>query len=149
MNLREVNSDIFLAPYDSIFVQCISADFAMGKGIAIQFNKRFDTKKKILERYETENTFNNGYCIYDGNRVYCLVTKDKYWQKPTYDSLKESLIDFRDNWLLKYYYPDQPIVIASPKIGCGLDKLNWDKIRKLIIDTFANMNNVSWNVYYI
>ena len=26
--------------------------------------------------------------------------------------------------------------IAMPLIGCGLDKLKWEKVRKIIIDTF-------------
>ena len=28
--------------------------------------------------------------------------------------------------------------IAMPKIGCGLDRLEWNNVRKLIIDTFSD-----------
>ena len=47
MKYIEEYRDLFSVPDDVYFVQCISADFAMGKGIAVQFNQRFDTKNKI------------------------------------------------------------------------------------------------------
>lgn len=147
MNLTEVQGDIFLAPYDSRFVQCISADYVMGKGIATQFNERFNTKQRILERYEPEEIFRSGYCVFDGLITYCLVTKGKYYQKPTYKSLEEALIYLRDNWLSQL--TDNEIVISSPKIGCGLDQLNWNKVKDLIINTFAYMDNLIWYVYYL
>lgn len=149
MNLTEVQGDIFLAPYDSKFVQCISADYVMGKGIATQFNERFNTKQRILDRYEPVEIFRNGFCIYDGLITYCLITKGKYYQKPTYKSLQESLIDLRDNWILPNYNEDEEIVISSPKIGCGLDKLNWESVKTIIINTFAYIDNLIWYVYYL
>ena len=48
MTYKEEVRDLFSVPDDYYFVQCISADFGMGKGIAVEFNKRFDTKNKLI-----------------------------------------------------------------------------------------------------
>lgn len=44
MIYQEIKGDLFTAPEDFYFVQCISADFACGAGIAMEFNKHFDVK---------------------------------------------------------------------------------------------------------
>ena len=39
--LQELHGDLFMAPDNYSLVHCVSADFHMGKGIAVQFKKRF------------------------------------------------------------------------------------------------------------
>ena len=31
-------------------------------------------------------------------------------------------------------------MLAMPRIGCGLDKLEWSKVKEMIIHTFKNTN---------
>jgi hypothetical protein len=40
MTIREEQRDLFTVPTDYILVHCISADLAMGAGIAKEFTKR-------------------------------------------------------------------------------------------------------------
>ena len=47
MIYREEIQDLFSVPNDYYLAHCISADFGMGKGIVVEFNKRFDMKKKL------------------------------------------------------------------------------------------------------
>lgn len=47
MKYREENKDLFTVPEDYYLAHCISADFGMGKGIVVEFNKRFDMKRKL------------------------------------------------------------------------------------------------------
>ena len=47
MVYREEVRDLFSVADDYFLAHCISADFAMGKGIAVEFNKRFNTKTKL------------------------------------------------------------------------------------------------------
>lgn len=64
--------------------------------------------------------------------IYNMVTKSLSYQKPTYQTLFESLYAMRDHMLknnVKY--------LAIPKIGCGLDGLVWEKVRDLIVETFG------------
>ena len=48
MRLEKIDGNLFDAT-DTCFVQCISADFGMGAGIAVQFNANFDMKKRLLK----------------------------------------------------------------------------------------------------
>ena len=47
MTYRKENKDLFTVPEDYYLAHCISADFGMGKGIVVEFNKRFDMKQKL------------------------------------------------------------------------------------------------------
>ena len=47
MIYKEENKDLFKVADEYYLVHCISADFGMGKGIVVEFNKRFDMKRKL------------------------------------------------------------------------------------------------------
>ena len=66
------------------------------------------------------------------NFIYNLVTKSKFFEKPTLDNLKISLEEMRGHALL-----NNITKISMPNIGCGLDKLQWTDVLKLIQDTFT------------
>ena len=119
-NLFEVDDKYYLA-------HCISEDCAMGAGIAVDFQKRFNLRNKLFKcniKYPT--------CIPVG-RVYNLITKAKYWNKPTYNSLESTLIGMRELALL-----GDIKFIAMPKIGCGLDRLQWGKVREMLHEVFKD-----------
>ena len=46
MTIKEIKKDLFTMPNDYALAHCISADFALGAGIAKEFDKRFDARKK-------------------------------------------------------------------------------------------------------
>ena len=66
------------------------------------------------------------------NFIYNLVTKSNFYEKPTLDNLQISLENMRGHALLNIVTK-----ISMPKIGCGLDKLQWTDVFKLIQDTFT------------
>ena len=51
MRYREEVRDLFSVPEEYGLVHCISADFAMGKGIVVEFNRRFDMKRRLQRGY--------------------------------------------------------------------------------------------------
>jgi O-acetyl-ADP-ribose deacetylase (regulator of RNase III) len=61
-----------------------------------------------------------------------LVTKDRYFNKPTYQAIYDALHDLK----LQIINEGMPMKLAMPKIGCGLDKLEWDKVREIILEVF-------------
>ena len=69
------------------------------------------------------------------NRVFNLVTKAKFWQKPTYESLQESLERMREQIVSMGITK-----LAMPKIGCGLDRLVWSKVYQIICDVFNDVD---------
>lgn len=141
MTYKEEARDLFSVSDDYYFAQCISADFAMGAGIAVQFNKHFDTKNRLINKYghsfeDRWDAFNeHGTCLLEG-RVYNLITKKKHWFKPTYDTLKSALKAMRTMVI------NNPDVrkIAMPQIGCGLDQLQWDKVSEIIKEVFGELD---------
>ena len=123
-------------------VHCISSDFAMGAGIAKEFAAR---GVKIYLTTHCKRSFDGkGYVLYapisEYRGVYNLVTKAKYWQKPTYETLTQALEDLKLRIaVVEKAFPDEkPMRIAMPQIGCGLDRLEWSKVRKIIQTTFED-----------
>jgi hypothetical protein len=109
----------------------------MGKGIVIEFNKRFNMKQKLQSKYldyvnEWHKEKYNGDCILE-ERVLNLITKERYFHKPTYDSLYNSLLTCRSICLEKCIRK-----IAMPIIGCGLDRLEWSKVSEIIKSIFGS-----------
>lgn len=132
--------DLFTVPNDYILAHCISSDFAMGAGIAVKFTE-MGVRDILLSNYS--QTWNNtGYCIPVGlkDRIVCnLITKEKCWQKPTYRSLTESLRDLK-NWIIQENKSNNTVKlkIAMPLIGCGIDRLEWPKVRDIIKTMFED-----------
>lgn len=137
------NEDIFIhvGEADARFVQCLSSDYAAGKGIAVVFNKHFDIKNKLRSHHynmSNKHWTGKGYMVkLIGSPVFNLITKQYYYQKPTYETLIQALIDMREYFLNEGY--DLSYTFYMPKIGCGLDKLEWDKVQECIREVFFDV----------
>lgn len=111
---------------------CISSDFALGAGIAKAF-AQMGVKKRLCEEYQGDWA-GRGYCLItktDGVVVGNLVTKERYFHKPTLETLRQALENFRDQTIEMNVSK-----IAMPKIGCGLDRLDWTDVKNVIGDVF-------------
>lgn len=71
----------------------------------------------------------------ENRHIYYLVTKFKYNLKPTYVDLESSLREMKDHMV-----KNNVKHLAMPKIGCGLDKLQWSKVAELIQKVFGDMD---------
>lgn len=139
MYFKEEHKDLFTLPKEYYLVQCISADFKMGAGIATQFNQYFNIKNKLINRYhnlaiQDWDKGNLGFCILE-DKVFNLVTKRNYWLKSTYKTLQNSLLSMK-NLIIK----NNINKIAMPLIGCGLDRLEWNQVSQIIKDTFNDID---------
>lgn len=133
--------DLFSMPAGWWYCQCISADFAMGKGIAVQFNKKYDVKNVLkkahgdrIQAWDLSGNPDHGECIVC-EPVMNLVTKRNYWDKPGLANLRNALMAMRtacSDLMVKR--------LAMPKIGCGLDRLDWPDVEKLILEIFGDMD---------
>lgn len=135
MQIIEVKQDLFNVDKKYTLVHCISADFALGAGIALQFNKLFDMKNKLHTKYpHFVYNYYQGNCLKIDN-VCNLVTKERYFHKPTYKSITESL-----EKLKKFCIEEHIEYLAMPKIGCGLDRLEWYKVKEILDKMFQDLN---------
>ena len=105
---------------------CIPSDFKMSAVIARNFKRKFpynfpESTNCLLFVHQIEDRF-----------IYHLVTKKHFFQKSTYDSLRQSL-EAMTNHADKH----KVIQISMPKAGCGLDRLEWHKVEHLIKEICA------------
>lgn len=135
MQYREEIRDLFSVSDDYYLAHCISADFGMGKGIVVEFNKRFNMKNRLqvkdpdyLYRYNQHRI--GGDCILEG-RVLNLITKERYWMKPTIITMRLALQKMK-----QICFENNITKVAMPTIGAGLDRLAWSDVSKQINDVF-------------
>ena len=141
MVIQEKKMDLFSVGDEYFLAHCISADIAMGAGIATQFNRHFNMKNKLKDLYP------HGICDYYGwlntdilvDRVFNLVTKERYWHKPTLQTLEKSLRDMKKQ-ILDICPADKTIKLAIPLIGCDIDRLLWSQVKPLIVSVFEDVD---------
>lgn len=142
MTYKEEKRDLFGVSTDYALAHCISADFALGAGIAVLF-KNIGVKAELMSKYAKEKPYQNftdGYCLKTTEQnnfpiVYNLITKQRSFHKPTYGDLQKALNDMKEQMR-----KDNIKKIAMPYIGCGLDGLIWEKVSRMIKETFSDMN---------
>uniref|UniRef100_A0A3B3Y782 Macro domain-containing protein n=1 Tax=Poecilia mexicana TaxID=48701 RepID=A0A3B3Y782_9TELE len=113
----------------------------MGKGIAVLFKKNFGRVDALKEQKKLA-----GECAvltHDRRFIYFLITKKKASQKPTYISLRQSLEAVKSHCL-----ENNVKIISQPRIGCGLDELEWSKVSQILQDVFKQ-TDIALTVYSI
>lgn len=144
-DLFEVNENIKFREEPYCLAHCISADFGMFGGIVLEFNRRWDMKNLLLQRYgdQQKNFKACGAGVFpvevhhqgENTVVYNLVTKQKVSQQPTYSDLRKALELMRDHMVAVGNHR-----LAIPTIGCGIDGLDWNQVRAIIMEVFKDTN---------
>lgn len=140
MNIIVEKGNLFeLSNKTYMFAHCISLDCEMGAGIAKEFDKKYSGMKSYCKRVVSENHLDYPciipYYKSESKKVLNLVTKNKYWNKPTYESITKTIEE------MAYLCRTSNIkYLAIPKIGCGLDKLSWPKVKEIIEENFNDLD---------
>lgn len=139
--LKEVRGDLFSSPSTEALCHCIARDYKLGKGIAKLFRDKFG---RIDELKDSGARVGGLAVLKDGRRfLYNLVTKEKYSDTPSYESLRKSLE------AMKVHCAAHGVEsISMPRIGCGLDGLSWPAVRTLIKNVFQ-LESVRITVYQL
>lgn len=130
MYLVEKSGDLFTSKLSK--AHCVSADQRQGAGIALEFRRRYGHIDELLGQNKGVGEvayFRNKY----GEYIFTLITKEHYWEKPTYSSLCRSLHALSD--LCKELGVRS---LAIPRIGSGLDALSWNAVKKCIEGVWAD-----------
>ena len=133
MTITGVNRDLFTMPQGYYLAHCISADFALGAGIAKTFDSVYNMRFKLFKKYP-KYEYHGGDALLVDN-VFNLVTKQKCWHKPTYDSVRDALEMMKEH--LDFIGATK---LAMPRIASGLDRLEWDKVYDIIYEVFEDMD---------
>lgn len=140
MKIIENKLDLFKLPLDYTLVHCISEDCAMGAGIAKTFNKKYPNMKNELLNKLKENDLKYPTAILyresaDKHNVINMITKERYFYKPTYKNFEKAL-----SGVITLCLSQDIKKIGMPQIGCGLDRLKWDKVKVIIEEKFENLD---------
>ena len=124
-------TDILYSPHS--FAHCISADLAMAKGLARQIKSWYPAAPSAIRlRYPPDIGSVLNYADPISERyILSLVTKPRYYHKPTYESVLASLYELREIVL------DAGIShLSLPKLASGYDKLDFNIVFELICQVF-------------
>lgn len=136
MTINIEKGDLFELPSDYVLVHCISHDCALGAGIAAEFEKRFGIKSLLKEFIQVKKVQYYPHVIWTHTAsrfVLNMITKEKYWHKPTCEDFELALDD-----LVELCKGSNVHKLGMPKIGCGLDQLQWSWVKSKIEEKFAN-----------
>ena len=137
MIYSEIKEDLFEVPDHYYLAHCINGNYTLGAGIARTFSDKMNMRYHLVLQYPIKAGEQNKYigkALLVG-RVFNLVTKAFHYNKPTYESLRSALNDMHDQCAelgIKY--------LAMPKIGCGLDRLDWSKVSVMIREIFSDLD---------
>ncbi|OJU74571.1 MAG: phosphatase [Bacteroidetes bacterium 47-18] len=103
---------------------------AMGKGIALQFKKKYPPMYVEYKKLCKDGLFSLGDIFtynYGNGIIFNLGTQTTWKTKADLNAIKVSLIK-----MLSYASQNNIHEIALPKIGAGLGGLNWDDVKNII-----------------
>ncbi|XP_066246289.1 E3 ubiquitin-protein ligase RBBP6-like isoform X2 [Euwallacea similis] len=133
--VNEIFGDLFDQPKDFSLAHCVAEDLRMGSGIAVAFKRDFKNLPKLLDQKAKQGGLATLYDDKTNRYVYYLITKRESTAKPTYLSLWKSL------WKMREHIKENNVKkIAVPRLGCGLDRLEWDKVKSMLECLFKDMD---------
>lgn len=140
MNIIEKQEDLFKQDPKYALAHCISLDCAMGKGIALTFSRRYKYMRQTLKNIIAVNNITYPDCLLykdpaSNHKIFNLITKEKYFMKPTYDTLETALESMR-----VLVIDNNVRFLAMPAIGSGLDRLKFSLVKNLIEKTFKDLD---------
>ena len=140
-SIEKRRGNLFNSEPTASLAHCISRDASMHRGIARQFSEKLGNIPYIKAQASAGK---NTAVIRLQNRsfIYYLITKEKYFQKPTLNSLERSLEEMRshtENHGVSH--------ICIPEIGAGLDKLSWKDVENTIREVFRKELGLVITVY--
>ncbi|RZC34553.1 uncharacterized protein BDFB_002649, partial [Asbolus verrucosus] len=129
----EIEHDLFLMPKEYSLAHCVAEDMNMGSGIAVQFRRDFKKVDQLLNQRQKTGGL---AVLQDYDRyIYYLVTKRYSSGKPTYATLFASL-----QKLKQHIIENRVAKLAMPRIGCGLDRLEWENVKYMIEFVFRDVD---------
>ncbi|KAL4136407.1 hypothetical protein QTP88_007955 [Uroleucon formosanum] len=124
-NVIEVQGDLFETSKDIALGHCVSKDFKMSQGIALEFRRKFGQIENLTNQNK-EVTEITSIQHNDQNILY-IITKNHHQEKPTYETFYQAIKNLRT-----FCEENQIEKLALPKIGSGHDQLNWDQVRTIL-----------------
>ena len=134
------NGDVFNCPLSHSMAHCISGDAKMSKGIAVQFVEKFPVLAKLRK---VTNPVGTAVPVSVGTRViHCLVSKKRFWMKPTTSTLYKCLYSMFCHARLNAVTD-----ISVPKLASGCDKMSFEWVNQILGKIFSD-HVINLHVYF-
>ena len=137
-NIKFIPGDLFDSP-DSL-VQCVSADLRMSKGLARQFKLKFRQMRDLQPPF---CKIGDLVVVPVSISIFNLVTKTRFFHKPSYRSMLMCLENLRRELVLLHLG-----CVSMPMIGSGLDSLDWSSVVAILHSVFSS-TSVQISVYFL
>lgn len=153
MSIDFVTGDLFAAKTQAI-VNTVNCVGVMGKGIALEFKKRWPENFKIYKKKCSQDqiqigkmfVFDNNNSLFENKSDFKYLinfpTKQHWRSKSKVEYIIEGLEDF----ILQVQKLDIKSV-AIPPLGCGNGGLPWSIVKPLIVDKVSELPDVHWVIY--
>lgn len=124
-----IKGDIFSSPA-KILVNTVNTVGVMGKGVALEFKKRYPEMFQEYQRLCEEKRLSIGTLMVwrKSDKWVMLFPTKKHWRYPSkIEYIEAGLKKFAENW-------DKLGVdsIAFPRLGCGNGGLDWEEVRPMM-----------------
>jgi len=149
MTIKMVEGDLLKESDVDVIVNTVNCVGVMGKGIALQFKKKWPENFKAYadacKRKEVKtgkmHVFNAG-ALATPKFVINFPTKDHWRGKSKVEYITEGLKD-----LVKVIKELNIHSIALPPLGCGNGGLEWELVKELIEKSFSTIPEVEVRLY--
>lgn len=145
MIIEQPNKDIFSFPSNHVLVNTVNCVGVMGKGIALEFKKRFPQLFKDYQLACKNKNIEIGKCwlwknedLFNQINIICFLTKLHWKNDSKYEYIEKGLISLKE--LVLSNNLDN---IVIPKLGYGCGGLDWNKV-KSIIYKHLNDSQITW-----
>lgn len=143
--IRYTTGNLLDDPADAL-VNAVNCVGVMGRGIALEFKKRFPENFQKYQAACLGGEIHVGFMFVTkeaGKTIINFPTK-KHWRNRSHLSWIETGLRFD---LRRIIILNDIRSIAIPALGCGLGGLPWDKVRYLIEDGLGRLDGVDVVVY--
>ncbi len=147
MSILFIEGDMFNKDYN-IMVNTVNCVGVMGKGVALEFKRRYPNNFYAYKRYCELDLMLPGriFPVVDNNRVLILnlATKD-HWNNPSdFQWIKNGIANLNEVF---ERLPNRT-TIAIPALGCGNGGLDWEnQIRPYMKKHLSFVGNIDIDIY--
>lgn len=128
--MHHLCADVLGAPSEFVVAHCISADLRLGAGIARSIQERYGPRQELNR---VRHAVGTAAFTSTGRPIYHLVTKRRFFHRPSYGALERCLQHLKWQMLARRQF-----FLAIPELGCGRDCLHLPTVLELIQRTFGD-----------
>lgn len=135
---------MFEIPNVDIYINTVNCVGVMGKGVALEFKKRFPKMYTAYKRECEKGNVQIGkphiwreFRLCKALVIINLPTK-KHWRNPSkYKYIQSDLI-----WLRKFLQTQKGLIVALPALGCGNGGLDWNRVKSMIKEHLKGLKSI-------